>query len=370
LIRGLRRGIGLFIDEVSFPSYRRIIQKLASNGKLGVVISDGSLAFGVNMPFRTTIFCSEMRGNLDELMSQQMSGRAGRRGLDEQGNVIYAGGIRYPMLKRLMIGKITHITGRYGEHLSSSSLGLHSGSEGNKGEEKPTSSVSAVSLYPPTKYETLFLQSVLSPRYTGYARNEILGKTTLYEFIHGLSSSSSSSTSQESYVMSYSKNMMMDLGLIIASSKTKDYQPNPAKKSNFALLSSVWEMRNYIYESFTIAMLLSDIIGEFYPLCSKLSIQTKKANTERLEPFIYSFFVIIVQLIGRKQAKKNTVKLLDLSYFTSHPEHRQFYDKWNAKFRKQQEYLRSKGYPSHLLNPVSADMELDGTFFQCAVDRK
>ena len=39
LMRGLRRGIGLYIDEVSSPSYRRAVQKLASQGKLAVVIS-------------------------------------------------------------------------------------------------------------------------------------------------------------------------------------------------------------------------------------------------------------------------------------------------------------------------------------------
>ena len=64
---------------------------LVSLGKLGVVISDNSLAFGVNMPFRTCIFCGEMEGRLTPLMAQQMSGRAGRRGLDTQGNLIYAG---------------------------------------------------------------------------------------------------------------------------------------------------------------------------------------------------------------------------------------------------------------------------------------
>lgn len=95
---------------MSFPSYRRAIQKLASTGKLGLVISDSSLAFGVNMPFRTCIFCGEMRGELDELMAQQMSGRAGRRGLDVRGNIVYAG-IRPSTMSRLMIGKVANITG-------------------------------------------------------------------------------------------------------------------------------------------------------------------------------------------------------------------------------------------------------------------
>ena len=85
LMRGLRRGIGLYINEVSSPSYRREVQRLASKGKLAVVVSDDSLAFGVNMPFRTCVFAGEMGGELTPLMAQQMSGRAGRRGLDTQG---------------------------------------------------------------------------------------------------------------------------------------------------------------------------------------------------------------------------------------------------------------------------------------------
>jgi hypothetical protein len=83
-MRGLRRGIGLYINEVSSPSYRREVQRLASKGKLAVVVSDDSLAFGVNMPFRTCVFAGEMGGELTPLMAQQMSGRAGRRGLDER----------------------------------------------------------------------------------------------------------------------------------------------------------------------------------------------------------------------------------------------------------------------------------------------
>ena len=87
-MRGLRRGIGLYINEVSSPSYRREVQRLASKGKLAVVVSDDSLAFGVNMPFRTCVFAGEMGGELTPLMAQQMSGRAGRRGLDTQGSFV------------------------------------------------------------------------------------------------------------------------------------------------------------------------------------------------------------------------------------------------------------------------------------------
>ncbi len=91
LLRGLRRGIGVIINEVTFQAYRRAVMKLATEGKLAVVFSDDSLAFGVNMPFRSVVFCGDMGDMLTPLMEQQMSGRAGRRGLDTQGHLVYAG---------------------------------------------------------------------------------------------------------------------------------------------------------------------------------------------------------------------------------------------------------------------------------------
>lgn len=44
-------------------------------GKLAVVFSDESLAFGVNMPFRTCTFVEDTPGMLDSLMAAQMSGK-------------------------------------------------------------------------------------------------------------------------------------------------------------------------------------------------------------------------------------------------------------------------------------------------------
>ena len=73
-----------------------------------MVVSDDSLAFGVNMPFRTCVFTGEMNGELTPLMAQQMSGRAGRRGLDTQGNLVYVGS-RASFIRSLMIGKVSNI---------------------------------------------------------------------------------------------------------------------------------------------------------------------------------------------------------------------------------------------------------------------
>ncbi|CAM9652123.1 unnamed protein product, partial [Phaeothamnion confervicola] len=72
-LRALRRGVGIYIDDSSFPKYRRVVQRLAQQGKLAVVFSDESLAYGVNMPFRSCCFLSSMDNLLTPLIAQQAS---------------------------------------------------------------------------------------------------------------------------------------------------------------------------------------------------------------------------------------------------------------------------------------------------------
>jgi hypothetical protein len=111
LIRGLRRGIAIYTNEVGFSCYRRQVQMLAQKGRLAVVFSDDALAYGVNMPFRTCIFCGDMGDALTPLIAQQMQGRAGRRGLDVQGNILYLG-MDWPYIENLMLGQISQVTGK------------------------------------------------------------------------------------------------------------------------------------------------------------------------------------------------------------------------------------------------------------------
>jgi superfamily II RNA helicase len=105
LIRGLRRGIAIYTNEVGFSCYRRQVQMLAQQGRLAVVFSDAALAYGVNMPFRSCIFCGDMGEELTPLIAQQMQGRAGRRGMDVQGNIIYLG-MEWSYIENLMLGQI------------------------------------------------------------------------------------------------------------------------------------------------------------------------------------------------------------------------------------------------------------------------
>ena len=111
LIRGLRRGIAIYTNEVGFSCYRRQVQMLAQQGRLAVVFSDSALAYGVNMPFRSCIFCGDMGDELTPLIAQQMQGRAGRRGMDVQGNIIYLG-MDWPYIENLMLGQISQVTGK------------------------------------------------------------------------------------------------------------------------------------------------------------------------------------------------------------------------------------------------------------------
>jgi hypothetical protein len=111
LIRGLRRGIAIYTNEVGFSCYRRQVQMLAQKGRLAVVFSDSALAYGVNMPFRSCIFCGDMGDDLTPLVAQQMQGRAGRRGMDVQGNIVYLG-MEWPYIENLMLGQISNVTGK------------------------------------------------------------------------------------------------------------------------------------------------------------------------------------------------------------------------------------------------------------------
>jgi len=70
LIRGLRLGFAIYTNEVGFSCYCRQVQILAQKGRLGVVFSDVALAYGVNILFRTCMFCGDMGDDLTPLIAQ------------------------------------------------------------------------------------------------------------------------------------------------------------------------------------------------------------------------------------------------------------------------------------------------------------
>ena len=104
----LKRGIGLYIETMP-DEYKWILQKLLSNKQIGIVISDKTLCMGIDLPVRTCCLM-EFNGanNFTNEDYLQMSGRAGRRGQDNRGNVIFYGDIDY---QSLMKGYLPNIRG-------------------------------------------------------------------------------------------------------------------------------------------------------------------------------------------------------------------------------------------------------------------
>lgn len=108
-LRALRRGLGIYIEN-GIHSYRQHVQRLAQEGKLAVVFSDSSLAYGVNMPFSSCIFAGDCP-QLSPLLAAQMTGRAGRRGLKSGAHLIF-GGMYFSRIRELAQAHIPAIQGK------------------------------------------------------------------------------------------------------------------------------------------------------------------------------------------------------------------------------------------------------------------
>ena len=86
LFQLLKRGIGLYIEDMP-DEYNWIIQKLLSKKQIAVIISDRTLCLGIDLPVRTSCFLTGCSYTNEDYI--QMSGRAGRRGQDTQGNIVF-----------------------------------------------------------------------------------------------------------------------------------------------------------------------------------------------------------------------------------------------------------------------------------------
>lgn len=90
-LKGILRGVVLYTRSMPAP-FQHVVQSLVATGKAPIIISDDSLAYGVNFPIKTTIICgSPGTTTLDVVKAHQMMGRSGRRGIDREGHVIFMG---------------------------------------------------------------------------------------------------------------------------------------------------------------------------------------------------------------------------------------------------------------------------------------
>jgi len=110
LLDGLQRGIGMH-HEGCRTQYRQAVEILFRRGYLRVVFATGTLALGINMPCRSTIFCGDSL-DLNGLMFRQMSGRAGRRGFDLLGQVVFLD-MSFLKVRRLIASDLSTLTGEF-----------------------------------------------------------------------------------------------------------------------------------------------------------------------------------------------------------------------------------------------------------------
>jgi superfamily II RNA helicase len=91
--RYLRHGIGLHHAGL-LPRYRLLAERLAQAGRLKLIIGTDTLGVGINVPIRTVLFSRLCKydGRKTSILSvrdfQQIAGRAGRKGYDDQGYVV------------------------------------------------------------------------------------------------------------------------------------------------------------------------------------------------------------------------------------------------------------------------------------------
>ena len=86
----LKRGIGIHHGGL-LPIVKEVIELLFQEGLLKVLFTTETFSMGINMPAKTVVFTSIEKFDGDEFRwitggeYIQMSGRAGRRGLDDKG---------------------------------------------------------------------------------------------------------------------------------------------------------------------------------------------------------------------------------------------------------------------------------------------
>ncbi|XP_072903996.1 probable ATP-dependent RNA helicase DDX60 isoform X1 [Hemitrygon akajei] len=106
----LRRGIGFHHSSLNLK-FRNAVEMLFRRGLVKVISSTSTLALGINMPCKTVVFLEDSV-YLDSLNYRQMSGRAGRRGLDNAGSVIFYG-VPLPKVQRLLKANIPELRGQF-----------------------------------------------------------------------------------------------------------------------------------------------------------------------------------------------------------------------------------------------------------------
>lgn len=118
----LRKGIAIHHSGI-LPVLKEIVELLYAKGYIKLLFATETFSIGVNMPTKTVIFTdvNKFDGNLTRTLYShemaQMSGRAGRRGLDKVGHVIHLNNLFRNVdsvsYKTMMNGKPQTLTSKF-----------------------------------------------------------------------------------------------------------------------------------------------------------------------------------------------------------------------------------------------------------------
>jgi hypothetical protein len=357
--------------------------RLAMAGKLKVVLSDVSLAYGVNMPFRTCVYAGEMGGKLDALMAQQMAGRSGRRGLETEGHMVYVGA-RNQFITNLMLAKIPALKGvepRYQTSFIPEMLSKFTDPSTFPNQSKLLGGLTLeqyVTRYGIEKLREQMQQSTTTS--VESSSNEVVDITNLSISIDNNNNRSVINVNKN--FRDISINTLLTLGLIeecnqLPKMNKQDLVPNDfrgnATFSSYKACTDIcsqlwctWELRQFLPESILIGSLLPDLYDEFI----KGRRMDDIGDNESVQ---LTFFAFLLMMVDRKPYTSTShyeEPLLSHHWIASKPDLLAKLRNWEDKMQVIQDKLRISdvnGSSKLLYMQYPPHTELDATVFNSIV---
>jgi len=223
---------------------------------------------------------------LTPLIAQQMQGRAGRRGMDVQGNVIYLG-MDWPYIENLMLGQISTVTGKEPRYP------IMALQQALSASNDPDDTLHFIHDDPDAEHKGAFANSIRKqqralkchPTITEEMMEWMAG-TTLEEFTKGLKSD---------HYLPLSNHIIQGLGYV---------DKNMRLKMDHNVLTMIWEMHDYLPEAIHLAAVLDQLYIRF---CFNKTKAFKESDSTQND-----FLSVLCHVLDRVPARENEESLQQL----------------------------------------------------------